>query len=376
MNSQISETARKNAELNKKEKLLGKTILESTPTRISLNMTGRCNSKCSYCALSLPKSQYYTSEEMSLEIFKCLKPFLPAVSSLVYFANAEPLIAKNFREIFEESAKYHMEKYLSTNAIALTKKMSEFLVINKLNFLQISISAANRNSYHRIHQVDVFKKIISNINELNKIKARYSTEEPRLRFTFTLMKDNAHELCDALRLASKLGFSEGVQLRHLIAYSEEFYDQIVSESIDSSNDKIYNHIEDAKILADKLGIPLTGDYVDMDYDHRGDPVDLKPEEARDLDHYPCYEPYERLHIEADGKTRPCTSYTGNHFSGDLRTQTIWEAWNSDLMQYYRKNINTINEPEGCRDCTSGHQRNRQREDIWRQKDSNILIYPR
>ena len=211
---------------------------------------------------------------------------------------------------------------------------------------------------------------------MNYIKDKYKTNEPRLRLTFTVMKDNIHELCDAVRLAADLNFSEGVQLRHLIGYKEELYDQIVPESDSPSNTKYVNHIEKAKALAKELHIPLTGDYVNTDIDHKGDHISVTSEEALHMDHLPCYEPFERLHVETDGKVRPCPSYSSNIFAGDLKKQTIWDVWNGEVMQHYRKNVNTINEPEGCKTCLSGHYRKRTRDDIWQQKDMDMLIYKR
>ena len=103
-NEHMTAEIRKNYKLNNKEKLSGKTILKSMPVRISVNLTGRCNNKCSYCNLSIPGVEYYTKEEMSFDTFSLLTPFLPTLSYLVYFANAEPLIAKNFKEIYKASS--------------------------------------------------------------------------------------------------------------------------------------------------------------------------------------------------------------------------------------------------------------------------------
>ena len=69
-----------NKALNAQEKTDGRTVLASTPIRISMNMTGKCNIRCIYCHLTF--ANYYTKSELDLEQFKSLDPFLKRLSHL------------------------------------------------------------------------------------------------------------------------------------------------------------------------------------------------------------------------------------------------------------------------------------------------------
>jgi len=348
--------------LNKKEKLLGEVSLKSKPIRISLNLTGRCNAKCIFCNLKV--SKYYTEEEMTLETFTLIKPFLNSVKHLVFFSATEPLVAKNFKEIYKSSIGYNAEKYFSTNAIALKDSIAELLVTTSLDYLTISIHGSTRESYKKYLGVDTYDRVIANIKKLNKFKKIHNSSNPKLRLSFCLMKDNVHELVDIIRLASELEFSQGVYIRHLLAYSEEMYSQVPSHHIDY----VKKHLDKAKKVASNLEVPLCGDLID----ELNDPL------IEGIDRPACYEPFERMHIETDGKVRVCPSFSNNEFAGDLKEQNIDDVWNSELFKLYRKNVNTINQPEGCKNCTGPYIRKylTHRKDVWLQKNLDLFVFNR
>ena len=110
--------SKKNKTLNLKESLKGLKVIKSSPVRISLNLTGKCNIRCIYCHLTY--ADYFSKDEFSIEDFKKIDWALTKTSHLVYFSSTEPLSAANFREIFINSKKYKTEKYLSTNGIQIT----------------------------------------------------------------------------------------------------------------------------------------------------------------------------------------------------------------------------------------------------------------
>ena len=94
----------KNKTLNLSEKLSNKIHLSSSPIRVSMNMTGKCNIRCIYCHLTF--ADYYSKDELGIKEFKKLEPYLKKLSHLVYFSSTEPLMAKNFDQIFEFSTTF------------------------------------------------------------------------------------------------------------------------------------------------------------------------------------------------------------------------------------------------------------------------------
>ncbi len=357
----MSDAITKNWELNVKEKKQSTENLKSTPIRISMNLTGNCNIRCTYCHLSFAK--YYTKKEMDLDKFRKLEPFLKQAKHLVYFSSTEPLFAKNFKEIFTYTDEFTAEKYFSTNAILLNETTSQMIVDSKLDFLTISVAGITNETFEKYHKVKKLQTVINNIKKLNEIKEKNNTIFPRLRLVFVLTYENKNELNDAIRLAKELKFSEGVKITYLKAYS----DDLIDITPFNHREEINEFVRSAQDLANELDIK-----VEFDGDNFDD-LDFKEETSF---HKPCYEPFERLHVEADGKVRPCVSFSCDEFAGDISTQSVEEIWNSEVYKKFRSRVNTDNPPDSCKRCTHNFHKDFKRADIWDLSDMNLAIYNR
>ncbi|MBW7942386.1 MAG: SPASM domain-containing protein, partial [Candidatus Kuenenia stuttgartiensis] len=58
----------------------------------------------------------------------------------------------------------------------------------------------------------------------------------------------------------------------------------------------------------------------------------------------CPKPYDYLYINIDGRVTPCCDLP-RHEVGNILKEDIDEIWNSENMQYFRKNQNDI-----CGNC--------------------------
>ena len=351
-----------NKALNHREKKDKKLILDSSPVRISMNMTGKCNIRCVYCHLTYAK--YFTKDELDVDSIEKLDDFLPNLSHLVYFSSTEPLSATNFKEIFNKTAPHEAEKYLSTNALEMDEEIARMFVTNGLYYLTISVAGLNHESFTKAHQVDQLDRLIENIKTLNRIKAELGSELPKCRLVFVTYKENAHELTKAVEFAHEHNFSEGIKITYLKAYTDDLLDQIPFDHIDETN----SHVHEAQKRGEELGVSVTFD--------GGNFANFEDENNVQGYHRPCMEPFERFHVEANGKVRTCCATTNTVFAGDLNTQTAWEIWNGEVFQDYRRRVNTANPPESCKRCTNNFRKDFMRRDVWDQRDMDLGIYER
>lgn len=326
-----------------------------------MNPTGKCNIRCIYCHLTY--AEYYTKNEMTPETFLKLEPFLKTLSWLVYFSSTEPLAADHFADIFTLSQPFPAEKYLSTNGILLDEKTAEMLVRGGLYYLTISFGGMTRESFKTAHQVDKLDQVTRNIEWLNGLKDRLGVEHPRLRLVFVTWKDNAHELPEAVRYAHRHKFSEGIKITYLKSYTDDLIDQLPYDHMHEIN----HWTREAIRLGKELGVPVTFDGGNFD--------DYQEENVNSFHRY-CREPWERFHVEADGKVRPCTSIVNTHVAGDLNTQTAEEIWNGPVFQEFRQRVNSPDPHDVCKRCTSNFRKDFRRRDIWDQRDLDLGIYRR
>lgn len=358
----MNDLAEKNKQLNTKEKIEKKEVLHSFPIRISMNMTGKCNIRCIYCHLTY-NDYYLGNQEMDLSTFKKLTPFLKHVSHLVYFSSTEPLAAKYFKSNFKYSIDFETEKYLSTNGLLIDDETSEiFCSKGGLDFLTISLAGTTNAEFKKYHQIDGLNTLIHNINHIN-LKARKSGFGPRKRLVYVLLRDNAPMLVDAIDFAKNYHFEEGIKINYLMAQDIRFVDLLPFKH----RDEINYHVKKALEYADKIGVKVAFD--------GGSFLDYQDENINGL-HRMCYEPFERMHIEANGSVKPCTNLYCSDIAGNINEHSLDEIWNGEVFRNYRKFVNTNTPPDACKRCMLNVHRDFNREDIWDMSDSTFFTYKR
>ncbi|MCK5110911.1 MAG: radical SAM protein [Arcobacteraceae bacterium] len=347
--------------LNDQEKKEGLSRLKSNPIRISMNLTGNCNIRCTYCHLNF--ANYYSKYEIDLNQFMKLETFLKSVKHIVYFSSTEPLFAKHFKEIFEWTNQFDAEKYFSTNGILMDKEISELIVKGNLHFLTISFAGITKEMFEKYHGVDKLDTVIDNIKILNQVKKDNNSVYPKVRLVFVLTYENKEELNGIIRLAKELDCSEGVKITYLKAYAPE----LVNITPYKHRDIIGKYVKEAQALANDLEVKVEfdgDDFNDLDF------------EKKTQYHKKCYEPFERFHIEADGNVRPCVSLSCSDFAGNINDQTVEEIWNSPVYVDFRNRVNSSNPPDACKRCTHNFHKDFKRKDIWDLSDMDLSIYNR
>lgn len=357
----MTDIIKNNKLLNDDEKKAGVLILKSNPIRISMNLTGNCNIRCTYCHLNF--ANYYSKSEIDLQQFQKLELFLNTAKHLVYFSSTEPLFAKYFKEIYQWTDKFDAEKYFSTNGILMDEEISKIIVKGNLHFLTVSFAGITNKMFEKYHGVDKLDTVINNIKKLNEIKKANNTSYPRIRLVFVLTYENKEELSGIIKLANELECTEGVKITYLKAYVPE----LVNITPYEHREIIGKYVKDAQALAKELNVK-----VEFDGDNFND-LNFKEEIKH---HKKCYEPFERFHLEADGNVRPCVSLSCNDFAGNINEQSVEEIWNSPVYKDFRERVNSDNPPDACKRCTHNFHKDFKRKDIWDLSDMDLSIYNR
>ena len=95
-----------------------------------------------------------------------------------------------------------------------------------------------------------------------------------------------------------------------------------------------------------------------------------------IHHRKCLEPWQRLHIEANGDVHVCPSPRNQEVAGNIKKEKVSKIWNGEVYQKFRRRVNSNNPPEVCKRCTHNFHKVFSRADIWDQTDLNLGIYKR
>ncbi|MDR1243747.1 MAG: radical SAM protein [Endomicrobium sp.] len=142
-------------------------ILDSYIT-ITLELTYNCNFKCVHCFNSYKKAQD-KSLELSLENIKYIVEKTKKLDILkIYLFGGEPLLNKNFKEIYVFLWNQGFQITITTNGFLLSKKIIDLFKKYPPFNLNISLYGYNSQTYIDTTSFNVFETIYSNLKSLQE----------------------------------------------------------------------------------------------------------------------------------------------------------------------------------------------------------------
>jgi MoaA/NifB/PqqE/SkfB family radical SAM enzyme len=163
-------------------------------TRAEIELTNRCNLKCSYCYAEVNKSKIELSTEQWIEVLTGMwRHGLRAV----LFSGGEPFIRNDILRLLEWSAsKFIVE--INSNGYYINDQVAEALGCLNLKVVQISLDSA-RSEYH-----DSVRGIGSHQAAIAAIK-RLVANGVSVQVSCVITKANQRELSDLALLTNDLG---------------------------------------------------------------------------------------------------------------------------------------------------------------------------
>jgi radical SAM protein with 4Fe4S-binding SPASM domain len=308
---------------------------QSLPVHIDIDLSSKCNLRCSFCHLSYftPKDQ---SSQISIDEFETkIVPMLPHLESITLFSKYEVLTCRDFPEIYRRIREFNVDTYFSTNGILLSDEVLD-VIVGHLHYLTVSVTGFTRERYLKFMRSDQLHVVEANLEKLNRLKAERNTPYPILRISTVGMQDTLEDLPSAVDFAKKHKAEEGVQFTSLYVYEEDTRHELPAADIDR-----YNRLTDAALAyAAEKNVKLVLQSGSMDDNARA---------TEDLGHKYCDLPWKRLSIQSNGDVYPCpVAYKP---LGNFHKQTLQEIWDGEAMATFRLGVNDLeNMNEDCRNC--------------------------
>jgi radical SAM protein with 4Fe4S-binding SPASM domain len=327
----LSDSRYRNKKLHEWDLSAGRTRLFSKPLYLQIEPTNCCNLECVMCARPYYDEDANRPGHMSMETFEKITPLIKSAEAVQLFGYGEPLVGKNFWRMLDRCAGLGVRTEIFTNGALLTPASSERLVASGLGALTVSLDAATEGAFQAIRKTSL-NSILENLKALNEAKVKLKKNNPALRISFVLMRDNIGELEGLIDIAAGLGVTD-VNVSNMMVYSKE----MDCQSAFHFQDEATKVLDDAARKAKALGINLT-------------PPSFGPGVAD------CLMPFNMLFINWDGKVRPCCSaaFVSEKYSlpiGDVNRQPLDEVWNSEKMQKIRRGLLGKGEmPPQCAGC--------------------------
>lgn len=293
----------------------------STPTRIVIELTNRCNLNCPFCLVGMHEEQSsvahsdlkrpFGTMELSLvnKIFRDAKEF--GIKDVMLTFQGEPLLHKHFVDIIRISKRLGMRTHVFTNGLLLNSNLSRQIVREGLDSLRFSVDGASEETYRLNRVGGKFEKVFQNMKEMVQI-AREEKSRIELTWQFIALRNNEHEIENAKRMAKKIGIP--------------FYLKTFAESVPEM-------------------------------------IPERPEYRRRLQQKPCKDVYGTICVYWNGDVVPCCyDVDGAEIMGNIVEESLKKIWDSKKYILFRKRVNeAVSHPEPepvlCRNCQRWTNRN-------------------
>ncbi len=295
--------------LNKKRVNLGEEIPLATPFIIQLEVTGRCNLKCSFCPVNDKAVQKFMhrddmTEETFDEFLRQCKEFGQPIKVLRFIGNGEPLLNKNIVSFVHKAkmSECFNRIEITSNGTLLNKKLSKELIEAGLDTLKISLEAIDETSFYDIAGVHI------NLVQLYQ----------ELEFFYSIRSN-----CKLYIKTTDIALKTEERRKQFISEYEKICDYIFIETITDIWPE-YTTSTEKKQRYEQHKIPRA-------------PV--------------CIQPFDLMNITADGTVEPCCADWKRELSlGNISENTLFSIWNGKKLKSLR--LKLLNKEMGvpCKKC--------------------------
>jgi len=263
------------------------------------------------------------------------------VTEIIPSTMGEPLLYKQFDQIFELAERKGIKINLTTNGTFPKKAVIEWakLIVPNTSDVKISWNGSTEETSKTVMPGIDFNQAINNVKEFVKYRDGYQKQTGyfcRVTFQLTFMRNNMHELSDIIKLAASLNVDR-VKGHQLWAHFTEIK-QLSMKADKTSIDMWNGYVKQAYQAQEKFRKP-NGEKVILE-----NIIPLSQNEDKEVpEHYVCPFLSKELWVSATGKISPCCAPDNLRKSlgdfGNIKDSTIEEVLSStaymDLVKNYK-----------------------------------------
>ena len=250
-----------------------------------IELTTRCPLQCKMCIRTETKGWQF--QDMSLEDFKKVLPYLNKVETVVLEGWGESLVHKDLLECIRLVKKEGSQVGFVTSAKGLTRTRTCELIEAGLDFIGLSIAGATPETHDAIRVKSHLPEILTAAQWFHEEKKSQKLDRPTIHLVFLMLQDNIVELPKIPSLAREMRIDEVIltNVCHCINTWQEAQRIFLWERDENPHEKILRETEmNAKQLKIRIRRPSIV------------PIDVPVCEEN---------PLRNLYISVDGEVSPC-----------------------------------------------------------------------
>lgn len=345
--------------------------LANSPVHINLNHTLICNLRCTMCEQGLGS---VPQRVMDLAVYRRVREqMFDVISEVSLTVMGDPFcVPKPFlNEILDDIERYDLRLEITTNALLFGDDRELVRLARLLNKLVISIDGATKETYERIRKPGKWSRLTENVERFQRARRSLPPwQRPLVHFNYVVMKSNLEELPDFVDLCAKWD-AYAVSAAMLITVDPA----IAHEALDEHDPHVRAVLAEARrrAWAHGLNFKVGGSKPMLDEDRRSmrAPIAVRARQTwnalrpvftlgtnylwervgrrvRPLKRE-CPYLWSKAYVQIDGAVGTCC-HPRFYLTGDLKTNSLDEVWNSKRYRGLRASLNTDHPADACRDC--------------------------
>lgn len=288
----------------------------SSPLKISMNITKKCNLRCKQC---FTNSGTIEQEELNTkEICNLFDQMQEAGTFFICLGGGEPLTRSDLLDILEYGKNKQLAISVVSNGLLLTKKYIEQLNQKNLDTFWISLDGLKEN-HEFLRGNGTFEKV------LNALKLLSENFKGKKAIRVTLNKRNIKDYLEIIKIAEEYNF-DLIRITPLISYG-----RAKNEDFEINQSEYIEFLKQISTLESKVHIAY-------------------PEEVSKNKHwigtngFGCHCGKEAMWIDATGVCSPCYFWGEKYNVGNIKNEKFIDIWNKIVQQ------SNIDGNEVCKNC--------------------------
>lgn len=174
------------------------------PLAVHLEATSECNLQCSHCFAGEPSSRCNSDAPLSFAELDQLFAELGGIGAFrLGLTGGEPFLRDELIDIIACAIRHELHPCVTTNGLLITPSMAKTLARMQPLRLNVSLEGATAETNDAVRGPGVFQQLLHQLEMLRRHGVPFG-------LSFTLTKDNAHEVTACARLARKSGAAAAV----------------------------------------------------------------------------------------------------------------------------------------------------------------------
>ena len=305
-----------------------------SPRSIQIEVTTRCNLKCTHCELS-----YWTEVGADLRLPEAQKilDHLPRLRRVELTGIGEPLMNRDFYRIVEHIKSRGIRISMVDNFTMMTEKASRRVLDLGVDRICISLDGATKETFEKVRVGANFDKVVKHARRFVEMKRERGLRKPEFMANFVVTANSAREATAIVELVHDIGID-------LLQFDcVKTFDKTQRLDTRASQSEFDGHIAAAIARAHELGV-----FVKSMYFENEEPVEH------------CSRPWNSTFVTRDGYVHPCclTTQTGDRQAqnrralGNLVNDSIETIWRGEAFADLRSNMMRGVLPHACHVCPS------------------------